>query len=176
MAVANGRARSWDQQLPSNFLPLRGERRLQLVLPLDLFFKFRTTTSSLPFRSTQIGILKRTCKGHFCVWTVLLWPNFSCHAPRTASASRLPLQRPELLAVWSGHRVVLKSVMEPAKVWFMTFSKRGTLVLIDRLESCQTPHLLLSFSLLLWCRLYSFSDIIKCHKPWLLVHKTFPAK
>lgn len=67
MAVANGRARSWDQQLPSNFLPLQGKRRLQLVQPLDLFFKFSTTTSSLPFRSTQIGILKRTCKGHFCV-------------------------------------------------------------------------------------------------------------
>lgn len=38
MAVANGRARSWDQQLPSNFFPLPGERRLQLVLPLDLVF------------------------------------------------------------------------------------------------------------------------------------------
>lgn len=35
---------------------------------------------------------------------------------------------------------------------------------------------LLLSPLLLWYWLYSFSDIIKYHKPWLLVHKTFPEK
>lgn len=139
------------------------------------FLKFSATTYSLPLAGNTDWHLEKDAKGHFCVsctepcGPTLVAMHHALANPSTIQPTRGAAARLEQLNTSDrGGLAVLTSVMEPAKFWFMTFSKSAW-------SRARRPIYSFRSSLLLWCRLSSFSDIIKCHKPWLLVHKTFPA-
>ncbi len=100
------------------------------------------------FSSTQIGILKRTYKGHLfsilsCValhYTEMRYIFLVC---LISVAMSWTVRCCILSAYWVGR----KSVMEPKKFWCLTFSERGTFVLIPCLELSQMPP----YSSLLCC-------------------------
>lgn len=126
----------------SLFLPPKGYWCLNPCHPWS-FFGFSMAGFSLYlflFRSTQIGILKRTCKGH-----LLSVPGcVALHYLRCITFSQCvssPVAVPWTVRrrIVSGYWVARKAFMEPKKFWCLTFSERGTFVLMECLESGQTP-------------------------------------
>ena len=124
-------------------LPLQGYWCLNLCHPWS-FFRFNMTSSSLYFflfRGTQIGILKRTHKGHlFSILSCVAQHTLEMHCIFLVCVSS-PIAVSWTVHCWilSGSWVVRKSVVEPKKFWCLTFSEGGTFVLIECLESSQMP-------------------------------------
>lgn len=127
------------------------------------------TTSSLCFflfRSTQIGILKRTCKGH-------LFSIPSCvalHYLRCVTFSQCCLISYCNVLNCSLYRIRVPSGPEVCRgtqkiLMFDIFRERNFCPY--RALGVKPDGPLLLSPLPLWYWLHSFSDIIKSHKPWL---------
>ncbi len=161
-------------------LLLQGYWWLNLSHPWS-FFRFTMTSSSLYFfffffRSTQIGIFKRTHKGHlFSIPSCVALHYLRCvtffPVCLISYCNVLNCSLWYLIRVLNGPEVC-HGAQKNSDVWHF---QREELCPYRVLGVKPDAPLLLS-PLPLWYWLHSFSDIIKSHNPWLLVHRTFSEK